>query len=169
MKGKQYISPAICLISLVLGVAVVCLVALVTGEFLLGIVCGLGTSLLSALLVPFYLWWSDRRYRDIEDDIPEEILMKEQISFSFPEGGRGGYLCVTDNALYLFSRDRRPHIAFRLPREAMLSAELSKKYTLRLSVFDYGTGQATAIVLLTPKSGEILSLLTEQGWVYGRE
>ena len=169
MRGKQYITPAICIVSSVLGLGVLLLVLLVSGELSTALVCALGTSLLAASVIPFYLWLSDRRYRDIEDDIPEEVLMKEQISFSFPESGRGGYLCVTENALYLFSRDRKPHLSFRLPREAMLSAELSRKYCLRLSVFDYGTGQSTVIALLSPKSDEILALLEKTGWIYGEE
>ena len=169
VKGKQYVSPAICVISSVLGGAVLLLVLLVASDFSLALVCGLGTSSLVASILPFYFWLLDRRYSDIEDDIPEEVLLKEQIGFSAPESGRGGYLCVTEQALYLFSRDRKPHLAMRLPREAMLSAEVSQKYCLRLSVLDRGTGQATVIALMTPKSDEILSLLAETGWIYGRE
>ena len=166
MKGKQYLTPAVCMIGAALGITVLLLVLLVTRDFSVALLCGLGTSLLGATLVPLYLWLSDRRYSDIEDDIPEEVLLKEQISFSSPESGRGGYLCITESALYLFSRDRKPYLSIRLPREAMLSAELSQKYCLRLSVFDGGTGQATVIALLTPKSSEILAFLTETGWVY---
>lgn len=166
MKGKQYFSSAICCLSLVPGAAVFLLVWIVAGDVALGLACGLGTSLLVAFLVPLYFWNCDRRYRDIEDDVPEEILLKEQISFSSPQSGRGGYLCVTGNALYFFSRDRKPHFSFRLPKESMLAAEVTQERCLRLSVLDHGTGQATVISLLTPKSGEILTLLAETGWIY---
>ena len=105
----------------------------------------------------------------MEDDIPEEILMKEQISFSSPQRGRGGYLCVTESALYFFSRDRKPHFSFRLPKEAMLAAEVSQSSCLRLSVYDRGTGRATVIALVTPKSDEILSFLADAGWIYRNE
>ena len=165
MKGKQYFSQAICFLSLIIGAAVLLLVWIFTGDLLVGVLCGIGTSLLVGFLVPLYLWSCDRRYRDIEDDIPEEILLKEEISFSFPESGRGGYLCVTGTALYFFSRDRKPYFSFRLPRDAMLSAELSGASCLRLSVLDSGTGQATVIALLTPKSAEILAILDDSGWV----
>ena len=166
MKGKQYFSSAICCLSSVLGIAVLLLVFLLVGEFPVALACGLGTCLLVGILLPLYFWLGDRRYRDIEDDIPEEILMKEQISFSVPQSGRGGYLCVTPSALYLFSRDRKPHFAFRLPKDSMLSADVSQKYCLRLSVYDCGTGKATVISLLTPKSEELLSCLKRAGLIY---
>ena len=169
MKGKQYFSPALCCFSLIPGAAVLLLVVLLTGEITVALPCGFGTSLLVSVLLPLYFWICDRRYCDIEDDIPEEILMKEQISFSMPQSGRGGYLCVTDSALYFFSRDRKPHFAFRLPKDAMLSAEVSQKSCLRLSVYDRGTGKATVIALLTPRSDEILACLTKTGWIYGAD
>ena len=169
MKGKQYFSLAVCALSLIPGAAVLLLVLLVTGELPAALLCGLGTSLLVSLLVPFYFWSCDRRYRDIEDDIPEEILLKEQISFSSPQSGRGGYLCVTPTALYFFSRDRKPHFSFRLPKEAMLAAEVTQASCLRLSVLDHGTGRATDIALLTPRSEELLAFFRERGWVYCRD
>lgn len=164
MKGKQYFSFAVCAVSLIAGAAVFLLVAIFTGEFSVALLCGLGTSLIVGLLIPFFEWNADRRYRDIEDDISEAILLKEQISFSFPQSGRGGYLCVTESAMYFFSRDRRPHFSFRLPREAMLSAELTQERTLRFSVLDAGTGRVTAIALFTSKGREILSVLDDSGW-----
>ncbi len=164
MKGKQYFSSAVCVISLITGGAVLLLVLLVTGGFSTALLCGFGTSLIVGLLLPFFAWNSDRRYRDIEDDIPEEVLMKEEISFSSPQSGRGGYLCVTESAMYFFSRDRKPHFSFRLPRESMLSAEVTDGRMLRLSVLDAGTGRVTVIALHTTRGEEILSTLDDSGW-----
>lgn len=166
MKGKSYFSLAVCCLSLIPGAAVFLLVLLVTGELPAALLCFLGTSLLISLLVPLYFRACDRRYRDIEDDIPEEILIKEQISFSTPQSGRGGYLCVTPTALYFFSRDRKPYFSFRLPKDAVLAANTPQESALHLTVLDRGTGRATDIALLTPKSGEILELLCKDGWVY---
>ena len=166
MKRKPYISSAVCALSLFFGVFALLLGWAFSKDLLSGILCGLGISLLSAVLIPLYAWTCDRRYRDIEDDIPEEILLKEQIDFSFPQSGRGGYICVTPEALYFFSRDRKPHFSFRLPKEAMLSAEFVQGSCLRLSVYDHGAGQATVLALLTPRGGEILSVLIKSGWIY---
>lgn len=164
MKGKQYFSFAVCAVGLIAGAAVLLLVAIFTEDFSVALLCGLGTSLIVGLLIPFFEWNADRRYRDIEDDIPEEVLLKEQISFSFPQSGRGGYLCVTEEAMYFFSRDRKPHFSFRLPREAMLAAEITSERALRFSVLDLGTGRVTAIALFTSKGREILSVLDKSGW-----
>ena len=164
MKGKQYFSSAVCLISVITGVAVFLLVLLATASSSVALLCGFGTSLIVGFLIPLFEWLKDRRYSDIEDDIPEEILLKEEISFSAPQSGRGGYLCVTENALYFFSRDRRPHFSFRLPRESMLAAEFTDGRMLRFSVLDAGTGRATVIALHTPNGEEILSKLDDSGW-----
>ena len=164
MKGKQYFSFAVCVISLITGGAVFLLVLLATAGASVALLCGFGTSLIVGLLIPLFEWLNDRRYSDIEDDIPEEVLLKEEICFSHPQSGRGGYLCVTESAMYFFSRDRRPHFSFRLPRESMLAAEITEGKMLRFSVLDAGTGRVTVIALVTRNGREILSFLDDSGW-----
>lgn len=163
MKGKSYFSGPVCLAGAFLGAFAFLLSCLLTHHIPVSLTIGMGVALLSALAIPLVLYLEDRRYLGIEDDIPEEILLCEQINFSFPAHGRGGYICVTETAIYLFSRDRKPYLAYRIPRELMLSADMPSPISLRLCLAGVSE-EYRSFTILSPRSGEIMDRLDSAGW-----
>lgn len=71
-------------------------------------------SLLSAsgmlIINPLCLFLYDRKYSDIELYIEENVLLKENIYFRFYGKVRNGYLFLTQDVIYLHSRDKKPYL-----------------------------------------------------------
>ena len=163
MKGKQYVTAGICIVSSIFGILATLLVWAFLRDTLLALTVGVGTTCAFAVGLPLHFFFQDRRYLDIEDVITEEILLKEQINFSYPANGRSGYLCVTRTALYLFSRDRRPYFAYRLPKNAVRSVSLRSAMCLKLLVEDKENGEEAVFTLVSPNVELIFQTLRESG------
>jgi hypothetical protein len=164
MKGKQYVTAGTCIVSTIFGMLATLVAWAILHDSLLALTIGVGTTCAFAVVLPLRFFFEDRRYLDIEDVITEEVLLKEQINFSYPANGRSGYLCVTRSAIYLFSRDKRPYIAYRLPKDSTLSAELRSAICLKLLVRNHENGDDAIFTVMSPNGELIYKTLRESGW-----
>jgi len=73
-------------------------------------------GVIAKLLVPYILEADDRLYGDI-DKIPDEPLrMREPVGIRIGKKFEAGYILITDNKLYLFSRSKRHSVEFTIDK-----------------------------------------------------
>ena len=118
-------------------------------------------ALLLSLTLPFVLYFADKRYERIENEIDEAILLKKNVNFRHGNMIRNGYIFITENKLHFFSRDKRPFIYKCICKREVLSLELKKGVILNIYSTEYE--------VYTFESAEckmIYDIMMEHNWIF---
>ncbi len=139
-------------------------IGFIIAVFFLDFKKALTASLLFLLLMlfinPLCLYITDRRYKDIELFIDENILLKENIYFMFYGRTRSGYLYLTDNIIYLHSRDRKPYLEAHIYRDEIDGIEVINDMILNIFI------QGNYIYeIKSSNCRKITDALIKNGWI----
>lgn len=120
---------------------------------------GAVATLLISLLTPLILYWRDRRYNGIEETLPKPVLLKVSVSIRSKSRPRAGYLYLTEDTMYLYSRDRKPYASQALPMTQIKDLKVERDVFM---TFKFGN---TALYsLASSQCDEILDFMHSHGW-----
>lgn len=109
---------------------------------------------------PLCLYISDKRYNDIELYIDENIILKENIYFIFYGRMRNGYLYLTNNIIYLHSRDKKPYLEAHIYKTEISGVEIINDVILNIYI------EGNYIYeIKSPNCIKITDALIKNGWV----
>ena len=112
------------------------------------------------LIVPAVLYWNDRRYRGIEEELAEPVLLKATVNFDCSAGIRNGYLYFTGTALYLYSRDKKPFLADRVEKVDVVMIQI-RNHT-QMYIF---AAQDRSYLLNCAACGALVEQMLQHGWI----
>lgn len=123
------------------------------------ILAGTGTALIASLLTPLNLYLRDKRYEGIEETLPKPVLLKASVSIRSKTRPREGYLYLTEDTMYLYSRDRKPYASQELPKAQIRDFKVEKDVFITFRFAD------TALYsLASMQCEEILDTMRAHGW-----
>lgn len=161
---SQYFNRTTRTISLFFGGVMFLLTWLFAGMFVPDIAFGLAlgagvlAALLLSLILPFVLRTEEKRYDGIEETLPQPVLMKAKVNIRGQDRPRDGVLYLTEDKLYLFSRDRKPYASETIDRENLRNLKLEEGILLSFRV-------GKALYSVTCAQGEeLLELMRRNGW-----
>lgn len=77
----------------------------------------LSFTLLLIIVLPFVLFLEDKKYKDINLQITEDILLKENVNLKLEKNVQNGYIIITKNKIYLFFRSKKSYIEVIIQKE----------------------------------------------------
>jgi len=112
------------------------------------------------LVLPIALWFEDRKYKNLSDEIDSDILAMESVNFIFNNITRNGYFILTENYIYLISRDKKPY--FRL--------EINKDNIFKIVLTDYVNfniflDETQVVIIKSGKPKDLISALSANNWI----
>ena len=87
---------------------------------------GAGAVLLFSFLTPLSLYLRDKRYQGIEETLPKPVLLKVNVSIRGKTRPRNGYLYLTEDTMYLYSRDHKPYASQELPKNQIRDLKVER-------------------------------------------
>lgn len=120
---------------------------------------GAVAALIASVLAPVRLYLLDKRYDGIEETLPKPVLLKASVSIRSKTRPREGYLYLTEDTMYLFSRDRKPYASQELPKAKIRDFKVEK------DVFITFRFANTALYsLASMQCEEIIDTMRAHGW-----
>lgn len=126
---------------------------------LLALLAAAVAVLLFSFIYPLRLWLFDRRYAGIEDTLPKPVILKARIAIRTKTKPREGYLYLTEDTLYLYSRSRKPFACETFAKGCIhdLKEEGGMCITFR-------NADSAMYSIASPDCEEILNALRSGGW-----
>ena len=161
---KNYVTPAVRTLSLLLGglVTLLCWIVLALFScdyaFLLALMMGAGSACLVAAALALWLRSADRRYLDVEADLGDAVRFSAQANVTVGDVSRSGYLFLTPERLIACFRDRQPYtrIAFERTRGGVVQ-EISP---VSMNIIDAGH----SFEIVTSDCDRLAAAMHELGW-----
>ena len=120
---------------------------------------GAGATLLFSVLTPFNMYMHDKRYAGIEETLPKPVLLKASVSIRGKNRPRDGYLYLTEDAMYLFSRDRKPYASQELPKGQIRDLKVERDVFMSFRFANTALYQIASV-----QCEEIMETMREHGW-----
>ena len=120
---------------------------------------GAGAALLFSVLTPLSLYLRDRRYTGIEDTLPKPVLLKVNVSIRGKTRPRSGYLYLTEDTMYLYSRDRKPYASQVLPKKDIHELKVEREVFM-----SFRFENSALYSIATSQCEEILEVMRRNGW-----
>lgn len=152
-----FFSPAKRRISVLFGVIAFGLALLFTTP-LGALLAGAVTVLVSSVLLPVMTYAELRPYDKMRKAIPQPFLTEQRVRFTVNGGTVGGFLILTEGAVYFLSTERGKHV-LQLTRKDITALRLEEEHLLRFFINNHQYVQ-----VLTAKAQELYRLLLQQGW-----
>lgn len=117
-----------------------------------------------AIVIPGVLWFDDTKYRNIESEIKEKVLQKQDIAIRTATGLQTGKAFLTSSELYIFSAVKKPYFYTVIRKEQVHNYDLKNGVQLVFSLKDQGQGMAY-MVLESSTVKEIKEGIDSLNWV----
>ncbi len=112
------------------------------------------------LVLPFVLWIEDRKYRDVRERMGAAARFVLNANISVGGRPRNGYLILMDDALFVFCRDKRPRLEWKVDRDDAVRVTLEDAVHLRVGESNTQTG----FVVIASACGALFNHMREAGW-----
>lgn len=122
------------------------------------LLAGAVTTLVSSVLLPVMTYAELRPYDKIRKTIPQPFLTEQRVRFTINGGTVGGFLILTESAVYFLSTEKGKHV-LELKRKDIAALRLEEDLSIRFFINDHQYVQ-----VLTAKAQELYRLLQQQGW-----
>lgn len=130
------------------------------GSIRIALWIALGTAFATPFLTPLIIASGERIYRGVEEEIAEPVLLRENVNLAGETGSRNGFLYVTGDALWFFSRDRQPHLSQRIGKKELYAVRQADAIHLQLFL-----SPEEFLEFVSADCGRILDCLTQNGLV----
>ncbi len=120
---------------------------------------GAGTTLIFSVVTPLNLYFHDKRYAGIEELLPKPVLLKASVSIRSKTRPREGYLYLTEDAMYLYARDRKPYACQELPKGQIRELKVEREVFMSFKFANTALYQIASV-----QCDEILETMREHGW-----
>ncbi len=161
---KNYVTPAVRTLSLLAGGCVTFLFWMILTlfgnryAFLWALMLGAGVALLCAAALALWIRSADRRYRDVEAELGEEIRFEAQANVTSGDVTRNGCIFLTPDRLIACFRDREPYARLTFLRSAeRVIRELSP---VSMNITDSGH----SFEIVTADCDILLAAMRDMGW-----
>lgn len=161
---KNYVTPAVRTLSLIAGGCVTFLLWMILSlfgnryAFLLALMMGAGVALLCAAALALWIRAADRRYRDVEAELGDDLRFKAQANVTSGDVSRNGCIFLTPDRLIACFRDREPYARLTFLRSAeRVIRELSP---VSMNITDSGH----SFEIVTADCDVLLATMRDMGW-----
>lgn len=124
----------------------------------MALLSGAVTALVASVLLPVMTYAELRPYDKMRKAIPQPFLTEQRVRFTVNGGTVGGFMILTEGAVYFLSTERGKHV-LELKRKDIAALRLEEEHSLRFFINNHQYVQ-----VLTAKAQELYQLLQQQGW-----
>jgi len=155
----RYLSLRVIFLSLFEGF-IAFLISLIFLSFKTSLTISLIIALALLIINPLCLYISDKKYDEIEFYIDDKIILKANVYFNFYGRLRSGYFYLTENIIYLHSRDRKPYLMAHIYKEEITQVDIINNRSLNIYI------EGNYIYeIKSPNCGKIVSAMIQSGWI----
>jgi len=161
---KNYVTPAVRTLALLAGGCVAFLFWIILTlfgnryAFLWALMLGAGAALLCAAALALWIRSADRRYRDVEVELGDEIRFEAQANVTSGDVSRNGYLFLTADRLIACFRDREPYARLTFSRSD--GREIRELSPVSMNITDSGH----SFEIVTADCDVLLATMRDMGW-----
>ncbi len=160
---KQYFNSSVYIVSTVIGLISYIISLLILGLFeansLYALLIAAIVTLISSIALPLSFYLEDSRYKDADDFVEGNILLKTNVNIKFGNVTRNGYFYLTDDSIFLISRDKKPYICHKIEKSIVEGIKVFSYVYFCILIND-----REKIDIATPKCEDILQLMRNNGW-----
>lgn len=103
-------------------------------EFKIALLSSLLFALGLMIVLPFVLFYNDRKYKSIKANINDDILLNENVNMIIDGKIRNEYLIVSTKKLHIISRDKKPYIEKHISFDNVNRINLKDEYSLNIYI-----------------------------------